>query len=111
MADSLVVDLEGLGGASYMPLFVVLARGAVLDDELVTKIKAAIRTGLSPRHVPDDVFAVAEVPRTLSGKKMEVPVKRILGGMPAEVAANPASISDPAALAAFVELATRMPRE
>ena len=110
VADSLVVDLEGLGGASYMPLFVVLAPGAELDDELVAQIKAVIRTALSPRHVPDDVFAVAEVPRTLSGKKLEVPVKRVLAGTPAEVAANPASIRHPGALEAFEELAALMPR-
>ena len=110
VADSLVVDLEGLGGASYMPLFVALAPGAVLDDALVARIASAIRTALSPRYVPDDVFAVAEVPRTLSGKKLEVPVKRVLAGTPAAVAANPSSVRNPQALAVFEQLAALMPR-
>jgi len=101
VVDSLVVDLEGQGGASWMSLFVVLAADASLDEPLVARIKAGIRTACSPRHVPDEVVAVKAVPRTLSGKKLEVPVKKILlGAVPAEVA-SPDALANPAALAAF----------
>jgi len=106
--DSLVVDLEGLGGASYMPLFVVLREGVSLDAALERKIKDAIRTALSPRHVPDAIVAVPDVPRTLSGKKLEVPVKKILMGVPVERAANPDSLCNPELLPFFVELASRL---
>jgi acetoacetyl-CoA synthetase len=106
--DSLVVDLEGLGRASYMPLFVVLAPGAALDEALTQRIKAKIRALLSPRHVPDEIFAIADVPRTLSGKKMELPVKKILLGASPERAANADSMSNPQSLAFFVELAGRL---
>jgi acetoacetyl-CoA synthetase len=84
--DSLVVDLEYLGRDSWMPLFVVLRDGHTLDDALAARIKAAVRAALSPRHVPNDVFQVAAIPRTLSGKKMELPVKKLLMG------ADPASV-------------------
>ncbi len=84
--DSLVVDLEYLGRESYMPLFVVLREGIALDDALVQRLKSAIRAALSPRHVPNEVFQVAAIPRTLSGKKMELPVKKLLlGADPAKV--------------------------
>jgi acetoacetyl-CoA synthetase len=108
--DSLVIDLEGLGGASYMPLFVVLRPGRELDAALTTQIKGAIRSALSPRHVPDEIFAILDVPRTLSGKKLEVPVKKILMGVPPERAANPDSLKNPELLAFFVELAARLKR-
>ncbi|HEU5293653.1 MAG TPA: acetoacetate--CoA ligase [Burkholderiaceae bacterium] len=78
--DSLVVDLEYLGRESWMPLFVVLRDGFALDDALVARIKAAVRAALSPRHMPNDVFQVTAIPRTLSGKKMELPVKKLLMG-------------------------------
>jgi acetoacetyl-CoA synthetase len=103
--DSLVIDLEGLGRESYMALFVVLKQGVQLDDALKTAIKQRIRTALSPRHIPDDIFAIGETPRTLSGKKLEVPVKKILTGMPIEKAANPDSMANPQSLDFFVELA------
>ena len=106
--DSLVIDLEGLGGASYMPLFVVLRDGVALDEALQRRIKGAIRAALSPRHVPDAIFAVPDVPRTLSGKKLEVPVKKILAGVPPERAANPDSLRNPELLGYFVELAARL---
>ena len=106
--DSLVIDLEGLGGASYMPLFVVLSAGLSLDAGLTNRIKAAIRAALSPRHVPDAIFAIPEVPRTLSGKKLEVPIKKILAGMPVALAANPDSLKNPDLLGYFVELAGRL---
>ena len=83
--DSLVVDLEYLGRESYMPLFVVLREGVALDDALTRRIKARrSETALSARHVPNEIFQVAAIPRTLSGKKMELPVKKLLMGAPAE---------------------------
>lgn len=106
--DSLVIDLEGLGGASFMPLFVVLREGVRLDGALEQRIKTAIRTALSPRHVPDAIFTLPDVPRTLSGKKLEVPIKKILLGVPVERAANPDSLKNPELLAYFVELAARL---
>jgi acetoacetyl-CoA synthetase len=78
--DSLVVDLEYLGRESWMPLFVVLREGLTLDDALTRRLKQAIREALSARHVPNDVFQVSGIPRTLSGKKMELPVKKLLMG-------------------------------
>ena len=96
--DSLVVDLEYLGRPSWMPLFVVLREGVALDDALVARIKAEVRRALSPRHVPDQVFQVDAVPRTLSGKKMELPVKKLLLGaspdsvMKRDAMANAASV-------------------
>ncbi len=78
--DSLVVDLEFLGRESWMPLFVVLREGVVLDDALQQRLRAVIRQGLSARHVPNDIFQVTAIPRTLSGKKMELPVKKLLLG-------------------------------
>jgi acetoacetyl-CoA synthetase len=84
--DSLVVDLEYLGRESWMPLFVVLREGQALDDALTQRLKQAIREALSARHVPNEVFQVTAVPRTLSGKKMELPVKKLLlGAAPEQV--------------------------
>jgi acetoacetyl-CoA synthetase len=103
--DALVVDVPRDGEESWMPLFVVLAEGAALDDELTRRIAAAVRSQCSPRHVPDEVRAIAEVPRTLSGKVLEVPVKRILMGTPPEQAASRESLANPAALDYFAELA------
>ncbi|MEO7854604.1 MAG: acetoacetate--CoA ligase [Rubrivivax sp.] len=80
LLDSLVVDLEYLGRDSWMPLFVVLRDGVTLDAALTQRIKQVIREALSARHVPNDIFQVAAVPRTLSGKKMELPVKKLLMG-------------------------------
>ena len=105
IVDSLVIGLELPGGRYWMPLFVVLAPGAELDDALVTRIKDAIRTSLSQRHVPDAIVAVPAIPRTLTGKKMEVPVKRILLGRPVTEVAATGSIADPTALDAFVAYA------
>ena len=83
IVDALVVDVPREGAESWMPLFVVLADGEVLDDALTRDIARRVREECSPRHVPSEVVAVAEVPRTLSGKVLEVPVKRILMGEPA----------------------------
>ena len=101
VADSLVVDLEGQGGASWMSLFVVLADATPIDEPLVARIKAGIRAACSPRHVPDEIVAVAAVPRTLSGKKLEVPVKKILLGARPEAVASPDALANPAALKVF----------
>ncbi|HYD95941.1 MAG TPA: acetoacetate--CoA ligase [Noviherbaspirillum sp.] len=105
--DSLVVDLEYLGRESYMPLFVVLRPGVALDAPLSARIADAIRNALSARHVPNEVFAVDEIPRTLSGKKMELPVKKLLLGMRVDEVANPDAMSNPGSLAYFVDFARR----
>jgi acetoacetyl-CoA synthetase len=105
IVDALVVDVPREGEESWMPLFVVLRDGATLDDDLTRQIARRVREECSPRHVPNDVFAIAEVPRTLSGKVLEVPVKRILMGTPPERAAARDSLQNPAALDWFVELA------
>ncbi|MBC8077708.1 MAG: acetoacetate--CoA ligase, partial [Chloroflexales bacterium] len=110
IADSLVVDLEMLGRPSFMALFVQLAPGAALDDALIATIRATIRATLSARHVPDAIYAVPAIPRTLNGKKLELPVKKILLGTPPERAANPGSLADPASLAPFVALAAKIAR-
>jgi acetoacetyl-CoA synthetase len=106
IVDALVVDVPREGTDGWMPLFVVLRDGATLDDDLVARIKQRIREDCSPRHVPNEIHAVAEVPRTLSGKVLEVPVKRILMGQPADTAASRESLANPAALDYFVELAS-----
>jgi acetoacetyl-CoA synthetase len=104
--DSLVVHLEDPdGGPGELRLFVVLADGATLDDDLRGRLASSLRTQLSPRHVPDQVQAVPAVPRTLSGKKLEVPVKRILLGQPADEVASKDALADPSALDAFRALA------
>jgi acetoacetyl-CoA synthetase len=102
VADSLVVHLEDPdGGPGELILFVVPAPGATVDDALVTRIAKELRSALSPRHVPDAVHVVSAVPRTLSGKKLEVPVKRILTGTPADRAAAKGALVNPESLAEF----------
>jgi acetoacetyl-CoA synthetase len=101
VTDALVVDV------GTMPLFVVLREGTELDDDLVARIRARVREDCSPRHVPDEVVAVEEVPRTLSGKVLELPVKKILTGTPPEQAASRDSLANPAALDFFVSWAGR----
>jgi acetoacetyl-CoA synthetase len=104
--DSLVVHLEDPdGGAGELLLFVALSDGTVLDDELRKRLAAAVRGGLSPRHVPDTVEAVPAIPRTLTGKKLELPVKRILLGARADDVASRDALADPSALEAFVTYA------
>ncbi len=105
ITDALVVDVPREGEENWMPLFVVLREGAELDAGLIKRIAARIRSDCSPRHVPSEVREIAEVPRTLSGKVLEVPVKRILMGTPPERAASRESLANPAALDPFVELA------
>ncbi|HMC50453.1 MAG TPA: acetoacetate--CoA ligase [Solirubrobacterales bacterium] len=109
IVDALVVDVPRLGTEGWMPLFIVLREGAELDDELRKEIARRVRAQCSPRHVPDEVFVIAEVPRTLSGKVLEVPVKRILMGTPTAQAASRDSLANPAALDYFTEMAARLP--
>jgi acetoacetyl-CoA synthetase len=108
IVDALVVDLPRPGTDGWMPLFVVLRQGAELDDELPREIARRVRERCSPRHVPDEVFQIAEVPRTLSGKALEVPVKRILMGTAMEKAVSRDSLANPAALDYFTEMAARL---
>jgi acetoacetyl-CoA synthetase len=107
VVDALVLDLEGLGGRSFMPLFVVLREGLQLDEGLAAEIRRRIREDLSPRHLPDAVYQVPEIPRTLNGKKLEVPIRRIFMGVPVEKAVNPGSLANPKALEPFLELKKR----
>jgi acetoacetyl-CoA synthetase len=104
VVDALVVDVPRPGTEGWMPLFVVLREGTALDDDLIGAIRRRIREDCSPRHVPDEVVAISEVPRTLSGKVLEVPVKRILMGTPVEQAASRESLANPKALDVFVKL-------
>ena len=104
VVDALVIDMPREGTDGWMPLFVVLREGESLDDSLIAEIRRRVREDCSPRHVPDEVRQIAEVPRTLSGKVLEVPVKRILMGTPADQAASRESLANPAALDYFVNL-------
>jgi acetoacetyl-CoA synthetase len=108
IVDALVVDAPRPGTDGWMPLFVVLREGAELDEALSREIARRVREQCSPRHVPDEVFEIDEVPRTLSGKVLEVPVKRILMGTPVEKAASRDSLANPAALDYFVAMAGRL---
>jgi acetoacetyl-CoA synthetase len=105
--DSLVVDLEFLGRESYMPLFVVLRPGHELAPPLEATLREKIKLALSARHVPNEIFQVAEIPRTLSGKKMELPVKKLLLGHALDKIANPDAMANPASLQWFVDFAAR----
>jgi acetoacetyl-CoA synthetase len=105
--DSLVVDLEYLGRESWMALFVVLREGLVLDDALTRRLKQAIRQALSARHVPDEVFQVAAIPRTLSGKKMELPVKKLLLGAAPEAVLNRDAMANAGSIDWFIDFAAR----
>jgi acetoacetyl-CoA synthetase len=105
VVDALVLDLPREGTDGWMPLFVVLREGESLDDSLVKEIRTRVREDCSPRHVPNEVRQISAVPRTLSGKILEVPVKRILTGTPPEEAASRESLANPEALDYFVELA------
>lgn len=106
--DSLVVDLEFLGRDSYMPLFVVLKDDAALDDDLVEQIRDAVKTNLSPRHVPDDVFAINDVPRTFSGKKLEIPVRKLLLGQSPDKVINRDTMGNPDSIDYFIAFAERL---
>ncbi|OSZ71537.1 acetoacetate--CoA ligase [Hydrogenophaga sp. IBVHS1] len=103
--DSMVVDLEYLGRESYMPLFVVLREGHALDAATRGRIVDSIKNALSPRFVPNDVFQVAEIPRTLSGKKQELPIKKLLLGQPLEKVINREAMANPGCLDWYVAFA------
>jgi acetoacetyl-CoA synthetase len=107
IVDSLVVGVERPGGDYYMPLFVVLSPGVELDDALKATIRNKIRSSLSPHHVPDEVIAITEVPRTLNGKKLEVPIKKLFMGAPLEKAISVDSMSNPHAMDYFIEFARK----
>ncbi|MGW3108941.1 acetoacetate--CoA ligase [Streptomyces sp. NPDC001100] len=104
IAEALVIGAEEPDGGYWMPLFVVLAAGAELDDALRDRIRAAIRTGASPRHVPDEILEVPAIPHTRTGKKLEVPVKRLLQGHAMKQVVNPDAVDTPALLDYFVRL-------
>jgi acetoacetyl-CoA synthetase len=110
VTDALVVDIPRTNAEEelWMVLFVVLREGVSLDEELEATIRRRIREDCSPRHVPNEILQIAEVPRTLSGKALEVPVKRILMGAAPAQAASVESLSNPRALDYFVEMATRL---
>lgn len=99
--DSLVVDVPKEDGSSVMPLFVVLEEGEELTDDLKKEISKSIRENCSPRHVPDEIYEIDEIPQTLNGKKLEVPVKKILAGEPADEAVSKDSLSNPESLDYF----------
>jgi acetoacetyl-CoA synthetase len=105
--DSMVVDLEYLGRESYMPLFVVLRAGQALDEAMHARINGAIRTALSPRFLPNEIFQVAEIPRTLSGKKQELPIKKLLLGHPLEKVLNREAMANPGCLAWYEAFAAQ----
>ncbi|WP_405552103.1 acetoacetate--CoA ligase [Streptomyces sp. NBC_01171] len=104
ITEALVIGAEEPDGGYWMPLFVVPAPGITLDDALREKIRDAVRTGASPRHVPDEILAVPAIPHTRTGKKLEVPVKRLLQGAPAEQVVNPSAVDDPDLVAYFADL-------
>jgi acetoacetyl-CoA synthetase len=101
VADSLVVDTGRLGAEGRLVLFIQPAQGHELDEDLTSRVRAALRQQLSPRHVPDEVVMVPGVPRTLSGKKLEIPVRKILLGTPVEQAADPSALANPEVLEAY----------
>ena len=107
VVESLIVGFEPPQGGYYMPLFIVLKEGLELDDPLKASINQKIRNTLSPRHVPDDIFSISGVPRTLNAKKLEVPVKKILTGEPVDKAVNIDSMSNPQSIDYFVKLAEK----
>jgi acetoacetyl-CoA synthetase len=108
--DSLVIDLEYLGRPSLLALFVVLRTGQLLDPALKLRLAGQIRNKASPRHVPDQIHQVDEIPRTLTGKKMEVPVRKLLLGAPAHTVANADAMANPQSMEFFVQLAEQWMR-
>ena len=105
--DSLIINLERPDGSDWMPLFVTLAPGAVLDDALKNRIRTALRSEYSPRHVPDAILEVPDIPYTISGKKMETPVKKVLQRKPLDKAFNRDSMRNPEAMGYFLEMAEK----
>jgi acetoacetyl-CoA synthetase len=107
IADALIVNLDLPDGGFFMPLFVTLSAGAVLDDALRATIADRLRSQYTPRHVPDAVIRVDAIPATLTGKKMEVPVRKILLGAPPDEAANRNAMANPQSLDEFAEYAKK----
>jgi acetoacetyl-CoA synthetase len=101
IAASLVIDTGTLGQEGRLLLYVSLTSDAELSDDLIARLRTALRTELSPRHVPDEIHEVPGIPKTLSGKKLEVPVRKILLGTPVEQAANPDAMANPDVLRYF----------
>lgn len=108
IVDCLIVNIDKADGSHYMPLFVVLKPGLVLTEEIISTIKKQLRTSYSPRHVPDEILQVDDLPYTLSGKKMETPVKKILMGRPVDKSANRDTMRNPSSLDFFIEMAQRI---
>jgi acetoacetyl-CoA synthetase len=108
VTDSLVVDLEFLGRESYMPLFVVLRDGVSLSGDLVDRIRTTIRENLSPRHVPNEVFEIDDVPRTFSGKKLEIPIRKLLLGQSQDKVINRDTMANPGSIDYFVHFAEKL---
>ncbi len=106
--EALVIGLDEEDGGYYMPMFVTLAEGAELDEELIERIRVAVRRSASPRHVPDDVIGVPAIPHTRTGKKLEVPLRRILMGDPPEQCLDPAGVDDPGLVGWYAELGGRL---
>ncbi len=106
--DSLIVNLEKPNGDHYMPLFIMCQNGVILDVELKKKIKSTLRKSCSPRHIPDAIFQVADIPYTISGKKLEAPVKKILLGMPIHQAINKDALRNAGALDYFLEFRAKI---
>lgn len=103
--DSLIVNIELPHGGDYMPLFVIMKENVVLTEDIKTQIKTALKSAYSPRHVPDEIIAVDDIPYTISGKKMETPVKKILMHMPLEKSINTGSVKNPESLNFFKSFA------
>ena len=108
IVDSLIVNIEKKDGDHFMPLFVMLKDGITLDEDLIKRIKNQLRNDYSPRHIPDKIIQVQQLPYTLSGKKMETPVKKILSGRPVEKCVNPDTVRNPESLAYFIEYAKEL---
>ena len=107
IAEALVLGVEQPDGSYWMPLFVTLTDGHDLDPALVDRIRAAIRDTASPRHVPDQIIAVPAIPHTRTGKKLEVPLKRLFQGADLADVVDPTTVDDPTALTPFADLAAR----
>jgi acetoacetyl-CoA synthetase len=106
--DSLIINLEKPDGTDWMPLFVLMNNGHEFSDALIGKIKTVLRTAYSPRHVPDAILAVPDIPYTISGKKMETPVKKIFQKRPLDKAFNPDSMRNPGSMEFFIDMAEKM---
>jgi acetoacetyl-CoA synthetase len=102
--DSLIICIEKDGGEFWMPLFVVMQDAQVLTDDIKKKVNSTIRTDYSPRHVPDEIIAVPDIPYTISGKKTETPVKKVLMGKDPKEVVNTGSLKNPASMDFFINL-------